>query len=199
VKFNPKSTGGFNVQNRASMILALFLVFSLMLSGCGGGGGGSGGTQNGSIQGWVFSNGTEITIIGSGAVPTGHPALTGATITLSNSAITATTNSDGLFRMDNVPPGDYTLTVTKDGLSAQFPITVKSGQTTTAFTGSLDGYLSFNSSTFTMIIRDSAAALLPSTIRYPALLSRLPRVVLRPQPRTGVIFTLTACQEGLTQ
>lgn len=129
---------GFRGSSRyIAAALVLFAITLVVAAGCGGGG--SSGPGVGSIQGYVFGQtfgaaaGKAAIAIGRGPTPpAGFAPLAGAVVMVTGSAIIATTDSTGFFRIDNVVAGLQTVTASHSGfLTAVVKVTVVAGQLVT--------------------------------------------------------------------
>lgn len=110
--------------NKTRLVLSSFLILALvgLIAGCssGGGGGGGGGSSSGGpvvtpapssspaafIEGYVYA---------SKAKQTGPVA--GATVRIQGLDLTATTDENGYFRIEGIPPGQYNVYVVNSGYS----------------------------------------------------------------------------------
>lgn len=110
----------FRLSAWAGMMLAAIAAFAL-LTGCGGGGGGSGSSQP-----------QTVTVTGTLQDKATGLALPNRTVTVQNSSLSGTSNSSGVFSINNVPVSTITLTVkdsngTSDGNSSAINLSNLSG------------------------------------------------------------------------
>lgn len=112
------------------IVLAVLAVMALALTGCFGGGG----VATGSVDGYVFkpegraSGGLKI--VYTLTPPEGYVACEGASVTVTGSSNTATTASNGYFRIDGVSPGYRTVTVVYGSYTVQVGVQVTAGRVT---------------------------------------------------------------------
>ena len=93
-----------------SLLCPYFCILSLIAILCGcGGSSTSVNIQNGALTG-VVSLGSEWT-----SSPLNFPNSAGVTVALDQTALSTTTDSTGFWKFDNVPAGNYDVTISKSG------------------------------------------------------------------------------------
>ena len=109
-----------------------------VLSGCGLFGGG--GTKTGSIDGFVFTTvETKSGRLSRLTPPEGYTAVEGALVQVEGTKLSALTDGSGYFLLENVPVGERTLVVSKEGfLPVRVTVNVQEGQTIRAHSEGAD-------------------------------------------------------------
>lgn len=110
-------------------LTALLMVLAVINFGCGGGDGGGGDGQPGP----AFGTGTLTGTVFAADAPT--VIVPNAVVTVEGAGLTANGGSDGAFTINNVPAGDYTVTVatpeSEDYGTARADVSVATNETTT--------------------------------------------------------------------
>lgn len=114
------------------------LIFALLLSGC------TPVASTGSIQGWVYTYGGTIIVVGTSSAPSGYVPVAGATVTVEGQAVTALTDAGGGFTISGLNPGIYVVNVDFNGETATGQARVTAGGTGKVGEGlpaTIDGYV----------------------------------------------------------
>lgn len=117
------------MRTAASLAVPGLLISAALLAGCD-----DGGSQQGTIEGYIYSRETdrtpELVASRSSEPAADETPVAGASVTVTGSTQVATTDDKGFYRLSNVTPGPQTLTVTKPGFETlQVPVMVQAGKT----------------------------------------------------------------------
>lgn len=119
---------------KISAVISALIFATTIISGCGG----RHKSSTGSIEGFVYepilstsSKLKEMIVLRSSVPPSGYKVLAGALVKVSNTSVTAITDSNGHFKIIGLAPGEYSLCIVKDSYySIEMKANVREGQTT---------------------------------------------------------------------